>query len=88
MDWEPLNLHVLVKVKLSPRGYQVYENYMAEINKLGVATRLIPKVDAGGWYEDQLLSIAHIFGRALYNRDELPFETEILIQKQVGAERS
>ena len=79
MEWTPVNLNATARVKLTPRGYQVYENHMVQLNQLGAAQPLIPKVDPDGWYQDQLWSIANIFGAALYNGCDVPFEIEIQV---------
>jgi hypothetical protein len=85
MTWQTLNINARAKVKLSPHGHQVYEQHMASLRanlppSLRANLPLIPKVDGDGWYEDQLWSIAHIFGSALYNGCDPPFETTILIE--------
>jgi hypothetical protein len=79
MTWRPLNVNARVKVKLTPRGYQAYECHMAELG--GGALSLIPRVDAEGWYEDELWSIANIFGAAMWHGCEVPFETQILVKE-------
>jgi len=75
--WLPFNLNDYVRVKLTPRGREIY---MEDFEKYGIEKGPPPE-DADGWCEMQCWCLMQIFGAHICMGIDPPFNTQIEFQR-------
>lgn len=73
----PFNINNYVRIRVTPTGRKVHDAYYAAL--FMKPPEIV--VDSDGWTRDQLWHVMHIFGEACFNGAEVPFETEIMIER-------
>lgn len=82
MKWINFNINDKIRVKLTLFGYQIYKEHAESFDQYGCNMSRIPPIDNDGWWEEQCWSIMSIFGKHLHNGGNVPFETDIMVERK------
>ena len=81
-----INLNDSIKVKLTPKGVDIYYHQFDEVNEAIVAKgckpleRLMPRIDEDGYTTFRLWHFMELYGSCMTVGCELPCDTNILIE--------
>ncbi len=75
-----VNVNDFVRVKLTKRGIEIYEDYYKDILLCKGVGNISPEIDKDGYTRLQLWELMNIFGKSMVMGCTVPFETTILIE--------